>query len=110
MAALVKVTELNGGIPLDDPTSGTLYIVKNGLDYPIEFDTLFKYIYRGNSAETCDGTNGQVITYGEPFLNEKPAIFDALQLGIELVSWDETGFVINSVDAGTFGYLTIKTR
>lgn len=110
MAEQQTILELNGGVPLDDPTSGVLYMVKDGVDYPLEFDTLFKYIYRANPDEDADGTNGQTIIYSTPFLNVKPSIFDPLGLGVELVSWDENGFTINSYGAGKFSWITIKNR
>lgn len=110
MAEQVTVLDLNGGVPITDPTNGIFYVVIGGVDYPIEFESLFRYIYRANQNETCDGTLNQVITYSEPFLNVKPQIFDFMGIGIEIVSWDETGFVINSYGVGEFGYLTLKER
>jgi hypothetical protein len=110
MAEQVKVPDLNSGVPATDPTNGIFYVAINGQDYPIEYESLFRYIYRANSNETCNGTSNQTITYSEPFLNVKPQIFDFMGLGIEIVSWSTAGFVINSYGTGEFGYLTIKER
>lgn len=110
MAELTKMADLNGGVPIDDPTDCQFWVSKAGADYPIDFDTFFRYIYRANPSESCDGTMGQVIAYSETFLNVKPQIFDFLGIGIEVTAWDENGFTINSYGAGTFGYLTIKSR
>jgi hypothetical protein len=110
MAEQVTIPELNEGVPLSDATDSQFYVVKDGQDYPLNFDTIFAYIYRANPELTADGTEGQTITYSTPFLNIKPTIFDPLGLGIELVSWDETGFVINSYGTGNFAYITLKTR
>lgn len=109
MAEQVKVPDLNGGVPINDPTNGTFYIIKDGLDYPIEFESLFRYIYRkGNFVST--GLAGQVVTYSEPFLNVKPFIDDPAGVGYNLVSWNENGFVIDTYGIANFGYNTIKDR
>lgn len=110
MAEQLTIPELNGGVPLDDPTDSQLYVVKDGADYPLNFNDMFKFIYRSNPSESCNGSEGQVITYSTPFINLKPHIFDFLGIGIEVTAWDENGFTITSYGSGTFGYLTMKSQ
>ena len=54
---------------------------------------------------TCNGGNAQTITYSATRANLPPAIFDYEGNGIDLVSYDTMGFVINSIQAGNFLYL-----
>lgn len=109
MAEQVTVPDLNGGVPITDPTNGIFYVVKNGIDYPIEFESLFNYIYRKGSFVST-GLPGQVVTYSTPFLNVKPVIDDPSGVGYDLVSWDENGFVINTYGIADFEYNTFKDK
>lgn len=67
----------------------------------------FEDVARSNDAETCNGTVGQVITYSTPLTNaQSPIIVDKSGIGIEVTAFDDNGFTITSLSAGTFGYLT----
>ena len=55
--------------------------------------------------ETCNGGNAQVISYPSERAATRPAIIDFEGNGIELVSYDEDGFTINSLAAGNFIYI-----
>lgn len=61
-------------------------------------------LYRRNSSESANGTDNQIILYSSTFKNIKPILFDYEGLGIQLVSWNENGFTINSYASGKFGY------
>ena len=67
----------------------------------------FEDVARSNDAESCNGSVGQVITYSSPLTNaQKPIIVDFAGIGIEVTAFDNNGFTITSLSAGTFGYLT----
>jgi hypothetical protein len=109
MAEQLNILQLNGGVPAPDPTDGYFYVVINGIDYPIEYDTLFKNVYRsGVFAST--GLANQIVVYSTPFLDVKPLIFDPSGAGYDLISWDESGFIITTYGVSDFGFLTIKDR
>ena len=99
---------MDSSIPeTDDPTNGYDYIVKEGVDYRILTRNKFAGFLRSKTAETCNGTSGQVIAYSSSFLALKPFIIDYEGIGIEVTAFDENGFTIDSLTAGNFGYLTL---
>jgi hypothetical protein len=80
-----------------------LYTIIAALQAPQPFEE----VVRSNDSENCDGTEGQVITYSSPLTNaQKPIIVDYEGIGIEVTAFDDNGFTITSLSAGTFGYLT----
>jgi hypothetical protein len=67
----------------------------------------FEDVARSNDSESCDGTVEQVIVYSSPLINaQSPIIVDKNGIGIEVTAFDDDGFTITSLAAGTFGYLT----
>jgi len=64
--------------------------------------------YRSVQNEVCDGTENQTILYSSVFYAACTiTIIDKEGRGVELVSQNENGFVINSQEAGTFSYIAI---
>jgi len=109
MAETINILQTNDGIPLTDPVGSFIYAVKDGKDYFIAYEDYIKISnYRRVSAETCDGTEDQVITYSTP-LNDpvRPVIDDYQGKGIEITAFDENGFTITSLGSGSFGYLVM---
>lgn len=103
-----QVNIMDASIPeTNDPTNGYQYIVKSGIDYRIANSNLFKNVLRSKMDEACSGTVGQPITYSSPFLALQPLVIDYQGLGVEVTAFDENGFTITSLSAGSFAYLTI---
>jgi len=109
MAEQLNILQLNGGIPATDPTNAYFYVVIDGVDYPIEYDTLWKNVYRAGDFEST-GLENQVVLYSDPFINAKPIIIDPVGTGYDLISWDETGFIITTYGVSDMHYFTIKNR
>ena len=62
---------------------------------------------RKEDSESCDGSVNQVIAYSSSLTNAgRPIINDHEGIGIEVTAFDEDGFTITSLSAGTFGYIT----
>lgn len=65
-------------------------------------------LIRSRLATAATGANGQVITFSSEFVTVYALqIIDYNGIGIDVVSQDETGFVINSLSAGNFGYVAL---
>lgn len=63
---------------------------------------------RAKLNETCNGTNGQNRTFSSEFVTVFALeIIDYNGIGIEVTAQDQTGFTINSLSAGEFGYIAL---
>ena len=64
-------------------------------------------LFRSKSAVAANGTSNQTITYTMALVNAgRPKLEDYQGLGLEVVSYSNTGFVLKSLTAGLFGYYT----
>lgn len=65
-------------------------------------------LIRSKINETCDGTEGQVISFDATFVtNYVISIIDKNGKGIEVTAQDQNGFTITSLSSGTFDYIAI---
>ena len=68
-------------------------------------------LYRANDTVAATGTSNQRIDYSTPLgASVRPDIKDWAGLGVILVAWDVSGFNIDSMVAGNFGYSTILNK
>jgi hypothetical protein len=65
-------------------------------------------LLRSKLAETCNGTEGQVIGFSSEFASVYAlSIIDYEGIGISVTAQDENGFTITSLSAGNFGYIAM---
>ena len=116
MAELINILELNEGIALEDPTSATFYCVKNGQDYPIEYETLRAFFNQDKRAKgAIAATAGeQTITFevggvATPLAsaNYSILIWSDVEGMVTPTAQDENGFTVDLIDACNLNYQAI---
>ena len=78
----------------------------NGIDYELNDEDM-----RAGTSVVCKGTTGQFIAFSSEFVPVYALQVQSLgdtDLGITVDSYNEDGFYISSLQAGTFNYIAIE--